>query len=164
MAVLIIIRGPLGVGKTTIAKQLAEEINAKYFSIDEIMSVNNLDKVSKEFGFILEKNFEIANNLIIPEILNNLSAGKNVVVDGCFYHRSNLENLLNISNDKSIVFTLKAPLNVCIERDAKRSTSYGEDAAIAVYNLVSKFDYGDVVDATKDRNAIVNLIKAKINQ
>jgi shikimate kinase len=34
MEYFVIIRGPLGVGKTTIAKRLAKQLNAKYISID----------------------------------------------------------------------------------------------------------------------------------
>ncbi len=33
---IIIIRGPLGVGKTTIAKLLADKIGAQYLSLDKI--------------------------------------------------------------------------------------------------------------------------------
>jgi len=38
MSYLVIIRGPLGVGKTTIAKKLTVRLEGKYFSVDKIGS------------------------------------------------------------------------------------------------------------------------------
>ena len=45
MEYCIIIRGPAGVGKTTIAKELARNLDADYFSFDEIMEENKLDTI-----------------------------------------------------------------------------------------------------------------------
>ena len=36
---VIIIRGPLGSGKTTIAKEVARKLNAEYISIDSIVCI-----------------------------------------------------------------------------------------------------------------------------
>jgi len=47
MEYCIIIRGPAGVGKTTIAKKLAKYLNADYASIDKIMKENKLDNNKK---------------------------------------------------------------------------------------------------------------------
>ena len=43
---------------------------------------------------------------------------------------------------RTFVFTLKAPLKICIERDSKRKNPYGKIATMVVYNLVSRLDYG----------------------
>ncbi len=42
MSFYIIIRGPLGCGKSTIAKALSKKLNAKYFAIDKILEENNV--------------------------------------------------------------------------------------------------------------------------
>ncbi len=47
------------------------------------------------------------------------------------------------------IFTLKAPLKVCISRDNKRMKAHGKKAAQAVYKLVSRFEYGISINATK---------------
>ena len=43
MKKVIIIRGPLGSGKTTISKLIADKINANYYSIDNVLERYNLD-------------------------------------------------------------------------------------------------------------------------
>ena len=146
MAKLIIIRGPLGVGKTTIAKNLASALAAKYFSIDQVLSENNLDFVDEKIGCIAEQSFISANEIILPKIKNCLKKGTTVVVDGNFYHKKQIEHLIENTPNTTFVFTLKASLNTCIERDKKRELSYGKDAAEAVYNMVSSFDYGEAID------------------
>ena len=40
-------------------------------------------------------------------------------------------------------------MKICIKRDSKRKKSYGEGAAAAVHSLVSRFDYGTVIDVTR---------------
>ena len=41
--IFVIIRGPAGVGKSTIAKAIAKKLGALYISFDEILSKHNLD-------------------------------------------------------------------------------------------------------------------------
>lgn len=62
------------------------------------------------------------------------------------------------------IFTLKAPVEVCIERDKNRAETYGEDAARAVHSLVSRFDYGMVIDATQPCDIICQQISAHLLQ
>jgi adenylate kinase family enzyme len=147
MSYFIIIRGPLGVGKTTIAKELTERLNAYYVSIDKILHDNKLDKIKGE-GISL-KNFIKANELAIPKIKDNLSRGKSVVIDGCFYRKEQIEHFIDNLPPPHYVFTLKASVEVCIERDKGRDRVYGEGAAVAVHSLVSKFDYGEIIDTDK---------------
>jgi len=57
------------------------------------------------------------------------------------------------------VFTLKAPLEECIKRDANRDGSCGGNAAKVVYEIVSKFDYGEIIDTeNKTEDEVVNEI------
>lgn len=42
---MVIIRGPLGIGKSTIAKQIAYKINGDYISINDVLAKNHLDQV-----------------------------------------------------------------------------------------------------------------------
>lgn len=157
---LIIIRGPLGIGKTTIAKKLAKFINADYISIDEILSQNNLDQIDEKINCISESNFLKANDIISSKILNN----KSVVVDGNFYYQNQIEDLIKKIPFKSFVFTLTAPLEICFQRDSQRLNSYGKEATTAVYNLVSKFNYGQTIDTTTlTVEETIKTILSKIN-
>ena len=144
MIKLIIIRGPLGVGKSTVATKLAQELNAYYVSIDSILKENDLDKVEGE-GIPI-KNFLKGNEIAMPQIKEALEDEKPVIVDGCFYHKEQIEHFIENLPVEHIVFTLKAPVETCISRDKGKDLSYGEGAAMAVHNMVSRFDYGTIIE------------------
>jgi len=151
MTYYVIIRGPLGIGKSTISKKLANFINADYFSIDEVVDGQGLNKIKADDGFISEESFLKANELIIPKIKETLKS-KNAVIDGNFYRKSQLDDLIKKLDTEHYVFTLKASLDTCIERDKHRAKPYGVDAATVVYNITTKFDYGVVID-TENKSA-----------
>ncbi len=144
MSYFVIIRGALGVGKTTIARKLAKIIDASYFSIDKVLSENKLDRCGEEG--IPAANFIKGNDLVIPAIKKSLAVGKPVIIDGCFYRKEQIEHFISKLGGKYFVFTLKAPLKICIARDKGRAKTYGKDAAAAVFNMVSEFDYGIVIE------------------
>ncbi len=142
MSKLIIIRGPLGVGKTTVSKYLAHHIQAEYISVDQVLKANDLE--AKD-GYGVE-DFLKANEIIILELEKNFDRGVSVVVDGNFYFKQAIDDLVdNVSVDTQ-VFTLHAPLDICIERDAGRQPPHGKDAAEFVYNAVAKVKYGTVIE------------------
>jgi shikimate kinase len=151
MSYFIIIRGPLGVGKSTIARKLADILKGEYISIDEVLEKHNLDKIDKKEGGIPAKNFIKGNEIVLPKVREKLSKGKVVILDGCFYHKEQIEHFIQNLDASYYVFTLKAPLDICIERDSKRKKVYGKEATIAVHNMVSRFDYGTVIN-TENKN------------
>jgi len=160
---LIIIRGPLGIGKTTIAKRVAEKVKGEYFSIDNVLAELNLDHIDQNEGCISQRNFIEANKAIIPRIKQLINNQTPVIIDGNFYHKSQIENLIKDFPKNSLVFSLIAPLETCIKRDSDRATSYGKEATKAVYNLVSKFNYGQTIDTSNlSIDQIVRLIKEKL--
>ena len=151
----IIIRGPLGIGKTTVAKALAKKIKAKYVSIDKLLEKRKLDKVDKKLRKIPLKNF-----LLVNKIISNIK-NKKLVVDGNFYYKQQIEDLIKrLKNCK--VFTLKAPVDVCISRNKERKKVYSEIATRAVRNLVSEFDCGISINTeNKTKNEVIEEIKRK---
>ncbi len=153
----IIIRGPMGCGKTTIAKKLAEKLKIQYISVDRILEKNNLEKW--EDGFISEKSFLDANKIITEKMKDS------AVIDGNFYCQ--IIDLIERVEGKCFVFTLKAPVQVCIERDDNRENSLGEDAVRAVYSKTEKTQYGEVINSNKPADECVNqillLIKSTIS-
>lgn len=102
---------------------------------------------------------------LIPSILETINKHNSVVIDGNFYHKTVLEHLLSKLNQKDIfVFTLKANKDTCIKRDAEREKSYGVVAATAVYDLVSRFDYGTVIlNEGEDIEEKITAIKDKLD-
>lgn len=147
----IIIRGPAGVGKTTIGKMLAKQLKTSYISVDKILKKHKLDYFPGE-SCVPEKNCIRSNELMIPKVLDVFREGKPIVIEGCFYHKSQIENLLNAFPNKSIVFTLKAEISELIARDKTRK-GIGEESIRAVHKLSSQFDYGIIID-TNNKNKI----------
>ena len=133
-------------GKSTIAKKLASELNGEYVDIDKILDENGLDKVSENEGCIPADNFIKADNLILPGLKKKLKNNQPVIFDACFYHKKHIDHLIDSLPFPHYAFTLKAPVEVCIQRDSERSKTHGEGAAQAVHYLVSRFDYGTIID------------------
>lgn len=148
MSYLVIIRGPLGCGKTTVAKKLASRIKGKYFSVDKILKKYKLG-YDVEDGNISQKSFLKTNEILSPEAKKFLDKNKPVIFDGNFYWRSHIEDLIQKLKVPYYIFTLHAPLEVCIERDKKRFKTYGVEAAEAVYKRSTSLDYGVEIDTTE---------------
>lgn len=157
MNFFIIIRGPLGSGKTTIAKKLAEIINAEYIAIDEILDEHDLTQ-DREDGYISQKSFLKANEIAVFQADNFLKKGKNVIFDGNFYWKSQIEDLVQKLDYPHHIFTLQAPLSICIERDSKRKNPHGVDAATVIYEKTAAFACGTPIDALKPINFIIDSI------
>ena len=160
MCYFIIIRGPLGIGKTTIATRLAKVLKAEYYPFDLFLEKYKLDKVPPNAPCIPAKNFIKVNNIILPK-MKKLLKKKIVIFDGCFYHKKHLLHLIKSLKYPHYVFTLKAPVGVCIQRDRKRKKTLGKDSAKAVHWLCSKFDYGIVIKT--GRKTINGTVKEIIN-
>lgn len=157
MSFYIIIRGPLGCGKSTIAERIAKRLKAEYISIDRILDDHNLTKELEE-GYISQKSFLKANELVIPKAKSSLKKGKPLVFDGNFYWKSQIEDLIKRLEFPHYVFTFKVPLDVCIERDRQRGKTHGEDAARAIYKKALAFDYGTVIDINRPLDICVREI------
>ena len=157
MSFYIIIRGPLGCGKSTITERVAEKLRAEYIPIDRILDEYNLTK-DKEAGYISQKSFLKANEIVAQKAKKSLQNGIPVVFDGNFYWKSQIDDLIKKLDLPHHIFTLKAPLEVCIARDNQREKKYGEDAVRAVYKKSTEFDYGIIIDVNKPLKDCINEI------
>ena len=157
MVFYIIIRGPLGCGKSTIAKRLSKILKAKYFAIDKVLDEYDLTK-DKEEGYISQKSFKKANEIIAPRAKDVLDKKKLIIFDGNFYWKSQIEDLISRLNFQHYVFTLKAPLEVCIKRDVERKKTYGEDATKVVFKKSTEFNYGIVININRPLNVCLKEI------
>lgn len=147
--VIIIIRGPLGVGKTTVAMQLCRRLDGCYISVDAILDEHGLDQVTNG---IPARNFIKANELALPTARQALADGKTVIFDGNFYYKTPIWHLRRSLPAPLTIFNLKASVEACIERDQGRERVYGEGAASWVHHLVSRFDVGIPI-ATEGKTA-----------
>lgn len=147
MSFFIIIRGPAGVGKSGISKRAARKIKAEVIHFDQIMDKLGLDYIPGDKWIPLNK-FLKADKIMIPKFKKKLENGKNIILDGNFYHKQQIEDLIGSLDFPHFVFTLKADLKECIKRDKTRSGELGEQATEDVFKLVSTFDYGNVIDTS----------------
>jgi len=155
LSFFVIIRGPLGAGKTTLAHSLAEEVGAEVVSIDPILEAWEWDGGSESL-------FLKANIVAVQQGREVIGRGIPVIFDGNFYWRSAIEGLVDRLPFDHRVFTLKVPLQVCIERDRGRSISYGEKGVREVFEKATRFDYGITVDACGDVPSVVRAIRAQL--
>lgn len=148
MSFYVIIRGPLGCGKSTLAEKIAKKLHAAYIPVDRILDEHHLTK-DKEEGYISQRSFIKANEIIAPQAKEKLQGGIPVVFDGNFYWKSQIEDLIKKLHFPHYVFTLRAPVEICIERDRQRGKTHGEDATRAVYKKSTEFKYGRVIDVNR---------------
>ena len=151
MSYYVIIRGPLGCGKSTVAEGLANRLGAKHYSVDKVLDEHGLT-VDKEEGYISQESFRKANGIIAPGVIDMLNRGALVIFDGNFYWKSQIEDLIARLHHPHYAFTLKASLEACVKRDGGREKVYGADAVRAVYKKSTEFDYGAVID-TENKSA-----------
>jgi len=149
----IIIRGPAGVGKTTIANHLTKKLHAYHLSFDKIMSKKKLD-IIKGSG-IPSKNFIKANEIALNKIKNIKK--KVVIFDGCFYRKRQLTHLLKNLHGECYIFSLKAPVKECIIRNKIRKGDMSKKAIHDVYKLTSKEDHGTIINTS--RKTIDRIVK-----
>ena len=154
----IIIRGSAGIGKTTIAKKLANALKADYFSIDYLMRKNNLDTIVGDG--IPSKNFIQANEILIPLIKQK----NTVIIDGCFYRKEQIDHLLNNLKTKIRIFTLHADLAECLKRNNMRIKPLTDTNVKQVHILVSNLKIGTNINTDeKDIQQIVSEILNHLN-
>lgn len=142
----VIVRGPLGAGKTTLSERLARVLGGQHLAIDRILEEQDLEQW--EDGYISEKSFLRANAFAVREAEPALRRGTPVVIEGNFYWRTAVDDLVTRLRFPHVVFTLKVPLSVCFARDAGRKVSLGPDGVREVYEKTTTFDYGVGIDAT----------------
>ena len=145
MSCFIIIRGPAGIGKSTVAKQLSALLKGLHISFDEILKENGLDYVAGE-KWVPEYKMFAANKVVIPKIREHLEENRVVIFDGNFYHKSQIEDLIAKLQFPFFIFTLKANLRMCLARNKTKLCPLDEQAIKDVFALVSNFDYGIVLD------------------
>ncbi len=161
MSYYIIIRGPLGSGKSTISKKLHSLLNAKLFAVDRVLDEHDLT-TDKEDGYISQKSFFKVNEIIVPEAKKFLESGVPVIFDGNFYWKSQIDDLISKLKFPYVVFTLLVPLEICIQRDMNRDKTHGKDAATVVYKKSTGFTYGIEIDGTQPIDKCIEEIVSRL--
>lgn len=156
MVYFVIIRGPLGVGKSTVTAQLATRIGGVPVSIDRILDEYQLEEW--EDGYVSLRSFVRANEHAAELARSILTGGRPVLFDGNFYYEAQLDDLVGRLRFRHYIFRLDAPLAVCIARDAHRRPPHGAQAAQEVYAKAATVGRGIGIDATVPVDTMVDEI------
>ncbi len=141
MPQVLVIRGPLGVGKTTVSKMLAQKLNAEYISLDQILDDNHL--VAPDADGIPVEAYLKANEIIMEKVSRTDTT---CIVDGCFYYQEQIDDLTKKCAGNIEFFSLVSDVEKCIERDSKRPKVFGEDSARYVHMITTKIKAGIEID------------------
>lgn len=171
MSYYLLLRGPLGVGKSTVASRLARALGGVCVSVDAILEEERLEVWDDDR--ISLQSFLNVNTVVVERARASLATGTPVVVEGNFYWREAIEDLVDRLPAPHWVFSLAAPEAVCLERDRQRppsppdrspraGESLGSEAVAAVYRLVAAVPYGTPIDATGPVDSVVATIRSSL--
>ena len=144
---IIIICGYPGVGKTTLANELAPLINAVVLSTDKIRK-EFIDKPNygEEEKRTIYKIF-----ILIAKYLHN--AKVNCILDATFYNQKSREDVktrLNLRKDQYKIIECICPEGLVISRLTDRKNDYS-DADISIYQKIRK-----IYEPIKEEHIIVD--------
>lgn len=156
MTYFVIIRGPLGAGKSTVSQRVARAVKGLHIDMDRILE----KEVPEEWvnDSLTERTFLAVNGIAAERAWSVLAGGSPVIFDQNFYYLTVLEDLIGRLQYPYRVFTLDIPLEVCIERDRGREISYGAKSAETVYRKNAGLEYGIRVDANRPVEVVVEEI------
>jgi len=97
---IICITGVAGVGKTTIAKKLAEKLNAVYINILDFAKERSLVEYYDEAN----QTYIIDEDKLINEIIKEIDNSKIYVIDGNFSHLIPADIYIVIRTDSNILY------------------------------------------------------------
>jgi predicted kinase len=144
---IILICGYPGLGKTTVAHELAPLINAVVLSTDKIRK-EFLDKPTYEEE---EKKTIYKIFILIAQYLHNSRV--NCILDATFYNQKSREDVktrLNLRNDQYKIIECICPEELMISRLKDRKNDYA-DADVSIYQKIRK-----IYEPIKEKHIIVD--------
>src|SRR5579863_3955730 len=120
-----IVRGPLGGGKTTVARAVGRVETALVVSIDRILEEEGLEEWDADRVSL--RRFLRANDLAIIQARGNFDARRSTIVEGNFYWNEQVEDLFGRLPCPPLAVRLTAPVELCIARDAGRPEPAAEE-------------------------------------
>ncbi len=145
----IFIRGPIGVGKTSVSRSLYDRLRLNYYNpflleFDRFRNENVEEQIT-------DLNQQRAVELLVHK-LNDLIESRCIpIIEGVFYQPELVSYLLNNVYGKSLRIKLFAPVDVCVERNQNRRFSREEFRVVNTWELLQQDEQGEMVIQTQDR-------------
>ena len=157
--IAIIIRGPAGAGKSTIAKILKKKINNSiHLDIDKFKHI-----ISQDSNLIRTK---ISHNVGIFFINQLIKEKFNIIIEEIFRegYYNQVKDLLEKKSYKVVPVFLKSPLKKLKERDKSRKVkTKGEKVITKLHEEIKPLKNELVIDSSKNnKNNIVQIILKEI--
>jgi predicted kinase len=160
---IILICGYPGVGKTTLANELAPLINAVILSTDKIRK----ELLDEPIYSVEEKKLIYDILLLISKYIHN--AGVSCILDATFYEqksRDEIKKRLNLKNDQFKIIECICPEGRVISRLQNRKNDYS-DADLTIYKRIKEMyepikEKHITVDTSQPLKEIVSEVVNKI--
>lgn len=156
--IAIIIRGPIGVGKTTIAKLLQDKMPGSV-----IISVDNFKHIiSPKSSTMRTKIAHKVANFFINELIKNRI---DMIIEEIFRdeHYDNLIRTLRNKNYDVFSFFLTAPEEVLIKRDRNRLKNKGVNIVKKFYVSLKPNKMDFIINTSTSKKRIIMSILKNIN-
>lgn len=115
---IIVIAGPTGVGKTTLAKMLSKYFNFVYISEDEVTREIFPDQYQNIEDY--PDKFKIAESQLFKKVRENFENGISVMIDRINLSQEFIEEMKKVFHKHLILKILWPSVEITIERDKKR--------------------------------------------
>lgn len=160
MSFVVILRGPAGVGKSTISNKLKEKIqNAVHVDIDKFKHM-----ISKESSNVRTNIAHKIGICFLQELIKN---GFSIVVEEIF-REDYYKELVKLFEDSNCLVTkvfISAPLEIVIQRDQRRTEKIkGTEVITKLWKEIQPIDEDIILDSSQyNSDEIVEkiLFKAK---
>lgn len=142
---IIILCGPAGSGKSSIAQRLIEELNdARLLSSDRFK--------------------RIAYERIMREVEKSRGKQEHLVIDATFYRKKWRDRLKGVAADEKVAtIFVDCPLETCLRRNLERETPIPEKAIQIIWNLFERPENPDIYINT-EKISIEQAVEKIINE
>ncbi|MEK6963590.1 MAG: hypothetical protein AABX70_04130 [Nanoarchaeota archaeon] len=144
----VLIRGPIGVGKTSVAKRFSNLLSLDCYPSFFI----EFDRFRRELGIgePTYLNKRVGTFLLVERMNQLIQKGSLPVVEGVFYE-GNMNHLRRNITGLALLIKLMAPLDICIERDQRRTYPRGVERVVPVWNSLQHTVVSEVSINTETR-------------
>ncbi|MFT4343788.1 MAG: AAA family ATPase [Candidatus Woesearchaeota archaeon] len=168
MKKLIILRGPSGVGKSTVIKELLLHFGKNVAYIPVAHTTYSL--IPEEIEFASDNLINLMHDNADDLVRNFLKANYTVLTDAIFYHKTNnksrLDRLVKIgqrNNAKIYVFDLEASLPTLLSRAKKRARPKDVSTDFALikkkYITFSRNRYKNAIAVSTDNKSVKKIVE-----